>query len=134
MGKAIKIGEDEYEVIPGQAVAASKMLADAWEKAGKPDDPFSTQGKQIIMVIIAIWRDLYPGDAYEWFEMRKEHLNEEMSIREQVSKQTGRSLASIPLPVYRMMRKVFPEFKLNTREESIKFVKEFPIFRMVNTI
>lgn len=132
--EALKLGNDEYEVIPKAAVSASKILVDVFEKVGRPEDPFSEQGKKVMEVIISLWQDLYPLEAKMWFEDRREHLNEEMTIREQVSKQTGRSLASIPSPIYRMMRKVFPEFKMDDREDFIKLVKEYPIFRMVNKI
>lgn len=134
MGKVIKVGDEEYEEIPKLAVAASQMLVETWEKLGEPDDPFSAQGRKVVEFIIKIWQELYPDEAYDWFEARKEHLNAEMTTWEQVTKGTGRSLASIPLPVYRMMRKIFPDFKLNTTEEAYKLVREFPIFKMVNKI
>lgn len=134
MPKEIKIGNEEYEVIPPAAVSASKIISDMHTLLGRPDDPFSPQGEKLMHIIIAVWEDLYPREAMQWYEDRKEYQKEEMSVREQVNKQTGRSLASIPLPIYRLMRKVFPNYKMDNRDDFIKLVGRYPLFRMANRV
>jgi len=134
MGKIIKLGEEEFEEIPSKAVAAARILSDMFDRLGRPEDPLSKQGEQMMRFIIATWEDLYPEEVLEWAKTRKEYKKEEMGTMEQVLKQTGRSLASIPLPIYQMMKKVFPGYKLDNRKAFMKFVKKFPIFQMANKL
>lgn len=134
MSEAITINNEEYEVIPPAAVAASKLLVDAYITLGRPKDPYNESGKKMMRVIITSWEDLYPKQAMEWYEARREYQNEELSINEQVKNQTGRSLASYPYPIYQMLKKFFPELSLHSREDNIKFVKEYPVFRFANKI
>lgn len=129
----IKIDGEEYEVIPRETAAASKILTDLYIKLGRPTTPLSESGEKLMKVMIAVWEDLYPQDARDWYEDRKEYKNAEMSISEQVSKGTGRSLASFPKPIFKMIRALFPEFK-HTRENFIKLVQKYPMFQMANKI
>jgi hypothetical protein len=126
----IRIGNEEYDVIPPQSVAASKMVTDAYIKAGSPTSPFTKQGEEIMNVIVAVWMDLYPKQYVEWVGMKKEHIKEEMSAKDQVKEQTGRSLVSFPTPVYKLMQVFFKDFTMNDRDEVIKFAKRYPIFAM----
>jgi len=125
---------NNFEIVPPKAVAASKILSDAHLKMGSPADPFSKQGEQMMRFIIAAWEDLYPKQVVSWTETRKEYKDAEMSTSEQVHKQTGRSLASIPTPIYRMMRKVFPNYRMDSREDFLKLVKKYEMFQMANKV
>jgi hypothetical protein len=66
--------------------------------------------------------------------MRAEYQKEELPISTQVARKTGRSLASYPLPIYNIMKKVFPGFDAAKRNNAIKMVKKWPIFRMANRV
>lgn len=134
MGKIFKFNGEEYEEIPQLANAASIIISDMYIKLGQPDDPFSAQGEKMMNLIISVWQDLYPEDAREWFEARKDYQNSEMTTKEQVRQRTGRSLASIPRPIYDIMQKVFKNYKLSHRDDYIKLVRRYPIFRMANHI
>lgn len=131
--KKLKLG-DEYEVIPPQAVAASEAVVRTWIHLGRPESPFTESGEKLMKVIIAVWEDTWPQQASEWHAMRKNYQDVEMDISEQVSKKTGRSLASYPYPLYTMMKKVFPKFDPGERKNAMKFVKKWPMFRMANKI
>lgn len=126
--------DEEYEVVPAPAVAASKVLVDMKTRLGNPDDPYSKQGKKLMDIMIAVWEDLWPSEAKKWHEDRREYQVAEMTIKEQVHKRTGRSLASIPYPIYELMRKLFPTYKLSHRDDYIKLVKHYPIFRFANKV
>lgn len=123
---------DQYEEIPREAVAASKIIVDFHKSLGEPKDPLSKNGEKLMTILISIWEDLYPLEAKLWYDERKEYQKEELSIGEQVNKGTGRSLASVPFPIYQMMKKVFPKYKLSKREDWLTFVKKYPMFRMAN--
>jgi hypothetical protein len=125
---------DEYEQIPPQSVLASKWLADLWKQLGSPTTPLSPSGQKLMKVIISVWEDLYSKDAHEWYEERKDYQKSEMSISEQVSKKTGRSLASFPTPIFLMMKRVFPDFKVADRKNCIKIVRLWPMFRFANRV
>jgi hypothetical protein len=131
---SVKIGSDIYEEIPPQSILASRWLVEIWERLGKPATPLTESGEKLMKVIIAVWEDLYPREAHDWYEERKEYRLHEMSTKEQVLKQTGRSLASFPLPVFRMMHKLFPTFSLGKRNTVIKLVAKFPMFQMCKKV
>ncbi len=132
--KIIKMGKEEYEVISSPVVAASSALVKTWEKLGKPTDPFSDHGEKLMYVIIAIWEDLSPEESKMWYRDREEYKKAELSINEQRSKKTGRSLASYPYLIYKMMRKVFPTFKPAEKENAKKMCRKFPMFQFCNRI
>lgn len=125
---------DDYEVIPPEAIAASKVLVDFKVRLGNPEDPYSESGKKLMELIISVWQDLYPLQWKMWNEERDEYKVAEKSTGEQVHQKTGRSLVSIPYPVYQLMQKLFPNFKMSDREEYIKFANEYKIFQMANKI
>ena len=130
----IKIGDEIYSEVAREAVIASKGITDAHKALGKPTTPFTDSGQKLMNMIIAVWEDLYPIERKVWFQERGDHLSSEKSITQQVSQKTGRSLASYPYPIYKMMKVVFPEFKAGERKNCIKLVKKWPMFRMVNKI
>ena len=125
---------DDYEVIPPQAVASVQILMKMWEQLGRPETPFTPSGAKLMNIIIAVWEDGYPDQARKWAADRQEYKKNEMSVKEQVSKKTGRSLASYPLPIYNIMGKLFPKFKAAERKNCMKMVRKWPIFRLANKI
>lgn len=129
-----KTMKDDFEVVPDDAVSASKILQEMFEKLGKPDTPFSGSGARMVEIIIAVWEDLYPLQSNMWLDERKDYRDNELTLTEQVQGHTGRSLASFPLPIYNMFRKIFPKTNLGDRETAIKMVKKWPMFRMTNKI
>lgn len=134
MAKTFKFQGDEYEEVPQEANAASRIIAEMYIKLGKPQDPLSESGKKVVNIMIAVWEDLFPLQAKMWYEDRKDYKTNELSTTEQVRKHTGRSLASYPLPIYNMMKKVFPKFDVAERKNCMKMVKEWPMFQMANKV
>lgn len=132
--KTVKLGNEEYDVVNPAAVQASKALVDMWIRLGRPTDPFTESGKKLVNVIIAIWEDTYPLQAKMWYEDRKNYQNAELSIREQVYKGTGRSLASYPYPIFQMLVKTFKGFDPAERNNCMKMVREWPMFRFANKV
>ena len=124
----------EYEVIPPQAVASTQILMKMWERLGRPKTPFTPSGAKLMDIIIATWEDGYPKQAREWYETRKEYQRNELPISTQVSRKTGRSLASYPLPIFNLMRRLFEGFNPAERKNCMKMVKKWPMFRMANKI
>jgi len=132
MPGVIKIGKEEYEEVPEISSITSKWLVVAWEGLGKPESPLSESGEKLMAMIIGAWEELYPKDAKMWNEARKEYKLNEMSLTEQVHQHTGRSLASYPYEVFHMMKRMFPNFKATERQNCLKMVAKFPMFRMAN--
>jgi hypothetical protein len=124
----------DYQVVAKEATLASRWLTSVWNELGKPPTPFSEAGEKLMKVIIAVWQDLYPLEARLWFAERSEYQKAELSITEQVHQRTGRSLASYPYPIWRMMKKLFPGFKAGERKNTMKLIKMFPIFKMANKV
>lgn len=124
----------EYEVIPPQAVASTQILMKMWESLGRPNTPFTPAGTKLMNIIIAIWEDGYPKQAREWYEERRDYQRAEKSITEQVHQHTGRSLASYPLPIYNLIKRLFKGFDPAERKNCMKMVKKWPMFRMANKV
>lgn len=134
MKRKIEVNGVEYQSAHPSAMQASAILVEAWKRLGKPTDPFSTSGKKLVDVIIAIWEDLYPLDAKMWYAERENYQKSELSIKEQVAKQTGRSLASYPLPVFQMITATFKGFDPAERNNCMKMVSVWPQFRFANKV
>lgn len=129
-----KLKDEEYEEIPQRAHMASVALVKAWERLGKPTTPFSKAGAELTDSVIKVWQRSYPKEAKEWLAMRAEYQEAELPISTQVSRKTGRSLASYPYPLYMMMKKLFPKVDIAHRDNAIKMVKKWPIFQMARKI
>lgn len=132
--KSLKLNEQDYEIIAPHVVAATNAIMYAKEKLGNPTSPTSEQGKKLMHVIVSVWEDLLPVEARDWHEARKDYQSNELDISTQVKNHTGRSLASVPLFIHKIMNLVFPDFDSSKRESYIDLVKAFPMFRMANKI
>lgn len=125
----------EYEQISASANAGSAFLTMMWEQLGKPKDPISTQaGRKMMEVIINVWARELTQEYIEWKSIRSDYQDNELSTKQQVKQHTGRSLASYPMFVYQILKKMFPDYKISDRDNNIKMVKHFPIFRFCNTV
>ncbi len=123
-----------YDVIPPHVFTASTMVTQMWDRLGRPKTPLSDQGEKLVNFMFEIWKEYQPYEYTRWIEMRKEHKKEEKTISEQVSKHTGRSLASYPMLIFRMMKVCFPDFDPVKRENCLKMVRKFPMFSLPNKI
>jgi hypothetical protein len=129
--QTIQLNGQLYEIPTKQASAISSAIAYAFTQCGCPDTPLSDAGEKVMDVIIATWRDTYPKLSDEWFEERQLTRNEQMSTQDQVRKGTGRQLASYPMYIYEVMRKLWPKFKATERDNAIAMVRRYPIFSLV---
>jgi len=130
--REIEIDGEIYDIPTRHAVAITDAIVTTWEKLGRPEDPFSRNGEKLMKVIFATWEDTYPAEARKWYEERKLYKKEELDIRTQVSRGTGRSLASYPYFIYVILRKVFPKVRFSDRKVTMKMVKKYPVFQFAN--
>ena len=126
--------KDDYYIISKESNAVSKVLSDFYIKLGRPSTPLSESGTKLMNILIATWKDLMPKEAMEWKKQRENYKKAELSPKEQVRKHTGRSLASYPMYIYRLMKKLFPEFDATERKNCMKMVKKWPLFQMANKV
>lgn len=132
--REIEIDGEVYDIPTRHAAAIVEAIVSTWERLGKPEDPFSREGEKLMRVIVATWEDTYPEESRRWYEERKEYQKEELDIRTQVSRQTGRSLASYPYYIYTILRKIFPKVKFGERKTAMKMAKKYPMFKFANKI
>lgn len=130
--KEISINGETYDIPHRQGAAITDLLVKMWEKLGKPEDPFSVSGEKLMQIIIATWEDTYPEESRQWYEDRKEYKLEELDIKTQVRRKTGRSLASYPYYIFTIMKIVFPKVKFSDRKIHMKMVKKYPMFLFAN--
>jgi hypothetical protein len=130
-GNTVKMDGEEYYVPTRQGYAISHVISSLWDQLGKPDTPFSESGEKLMDLIIATWEDTFPKQHKQWIEERKLMHSSELSNREKIKKHTGRNLAAYPYYVYKMIKLVFPNFNFMERENQLKLVKKWPVFRMV---
>jgi len=132
--RVIEIDGEVYDVPTNQGVAITNAIMHTWKKLGKPTDIFTPSGKKLMTIIIATWEDTYPQLSRNWKLTRQEHLDAELTIKQQVKKKTGRNLAAYPMFIYKIIKIVFTDNNFKDRETTMKMVKEYPIFRHVNRI
>lgn len=124
----------EFEEISPESYQMTNTIVKIWERLGRPDDPFSPSGEVMLNTLIAAWEYLLPEEARLWYEQRKQYQKAELSVKEQVHQRTGRSLASYPYFIFKSMKKVFPSFKAEQRDNCMRLVKKWPMFRMANSV
>ncbi len=129
--RTITIDGQEYYQPTRQGYAISDTISKLWDNLGRPETPFSKTGEKLMDVIIATWEDTFPDQYKEWIKEREQMHQAEISNREKIKKHTGRNLAAYPMYVYKMIKLVFPEFKFSERENQLKLVKKWPLFKMV---
>jgi hypothetical protein len=134
MTRTINHKGQEYIMPTRQGFVISDTISKVWNNLGRPDSPLTPTGEKLMNVIIATWEDTYPTQYKLWIEARDKHLKAEKTIKEQVKGKTGRNLASYPTYIYYLIKAVFPQFDFNRRENQLKMVKKYQIFRFVNTI
>lgn len=125
---------DEYQIISSERIAVTQALSNLWEKFGRPSSPLSKSGKKLVDVLIATWEDLFPEESKIWHEQRKNYKAAELDIKQQIKGHTGRSLASYPMYIHKMLKVLFPEFDHTERKNCIKMVKEWPMFQFANKV
>lgn len=130
MSTVFKLGNEEFEQIPTTAIAASKWLTDIYIKLGRPDDPLSEKGEHMMNAIVNVWEFLDPKSAKQRRASIQEYRDTELDVKEQVKQGTGRNVASLPTPVYHLMGKFFPQFKLDNRDNFMRLTKRYPYFRV----
>lgn len=121
-----------YEVPPEQAIILTEFLHRVWERLGKPTDPLSDAGKKVVEAIIMAYERTYPMEWRDWLKDREQYQHDELTLHEQLK--TGRSLASYPVFIYNVLRKMFPTTDFSNRDFIIKFVRAFPMFRYANRV
>jgi hypothetical protein len=121
-----------YEVPQEQAIILTEFLYRVWDRLGQPTDPLSTPGQKVVEAIIMAYQKTYPIEWRNWLNDRADYQHDELTLHEQLK--TGRSLASYPVFIYNVLRKMFPETDFSDRAFVIKFVRAFPAFRMANKV
>lgn len=127
------MGKEEYEVASSKHQTVINGLTFLWEKLGKPTSVFNG-GEKLMDGIIAAWSFLEPQESLVWAQQRDNHLEAEMTIKEQVKGHTGRNLISYPELVYKFMGLFFTDDKLISKDFIFKFLKKYPMFRLVNKV
>jgi hypothetical protein len=128
------INFNDYEAVDPSKVGASAFLADMWMRLGSPTDPLSETGKQMVQMVIDVWAKEYTEEYLEWKSIRDEYKDNEIDVKEQVHQQTGRNLAAYPYPVLMILKRLFPDFDFIKRENCMKLVTEFPLFKFANRL
>ena len=132
--RTIKVDGEVYDIPTKQAVSVTNAIAISWKELGKPQDPFSESGEKLMKIIIATWEDTYPQLSKQWYEDRQETVKSQLTSKEQVHQKTGRQLASYPMYIYQIIKKVFPNIKLSDRKTTLKMVKHYPMFKLVENV
>ena len=134
VNKNVSIDGEDYEVLPEVVNEALAAILFTWDTLGRPKTVFSDAGEKLMTVIISTWRDLYPRESDDWIEARKEYKLHEKTLREQVRSHSGRSLASIPLYIYKIMKQIFTDDKVQDSKYYQRLVKRYNIFQMANRV
>lgn len=124
---------EDYEMVSQEDWLASDALSRIYISLGRPESPFTVSGKKMVDSIIKAWEFKFPEEVNLWKATRDEYQEEEMSIRTQVRKGTGRTIVSYPKMIHALLSFFFPDEKMN-RTFHMKMGKNFDIFRFANKL
>jgi len=103
-------------------------------KLGNPTDIDSESGLKLMDAIIGAWYKHFPQEAADWAHDRQIDLDYEKSLRELASdKGIGYNPASYPPVLFKLIKVMFPDLKLQNKKVFQKLIKIYPgIFKTSN--
>lgn len=111
--------------------ALTKGLISVHDKLGNPTDCSTNVGWVMLDNIIQVWSNYFPREVAEWKEEVLDQLEVERSIAASV-KAGGYFPMSWPSRLYKMIKTLLPDQKLNDDDFIHKLLGRYPIFKTTN--
>lgn len=119
-----------YEEASKLSAAVTKGLINSWEKLGCPSDCSVNSGWVMLDTIMEIWTKFYPKEKEDWIKQLKHDLTVERSAAE--AKGFGYFPVSYPTRLFRMIKTMLPDQKLNDKDFLHHLIQRYPFLQSSN--
>lgn len=122
-----------YEKPTEQELIAIEWLDRVATRLGNPDNIDTQAGLTLMDAVIGVWEKHFPQEAADWEHDRSVDLTNEKSLKQLVSdKSVGYNPVSYPLGLFKLIKVMFPDMKLQEKKMWQKLIKIYPMFRTSN--
>lgn len=126
--------QDVYEAPTEEELITITWLDRLATKLGNPTDLSSETGLKLMDAIIGVWEKHFPQEVSDWKHDREIDLGTEKSLHYLAtsSKSIGYNPVSYPPSLFKLIRCMFPQMKLQDKKVWKKLIKIYPFFRTSN--
>lgn len=111
--------------------AITKGLLEMHDKLGNPTDCSVNSGWLMMDNIMQVWMKFYPSEVAEWKKEVLDSLDTERSIAMSV-KQGGYFPMAWPTRLYRLVKALLPDQKLNNDDFIRQLTNRYPMLKTTN--
>lgn len=103
---------------------------------GNPPDISTESGLKLMDAVIGAWQKHFPQEAIDWTHDRKMDLENEKSLSYLAStKSAGYNPAGYPPKLFKLIKVMFPDIKLQNKKVFMKLIKVYPdLFKTSNYV
>lgn len=124
--------DQQFTVATKESAAVVKALLTVSDKLGNPTDCSVNTGWVMLDNIMQVWMRFYPKEVKEWKKDVLDQLDVERSIAKSV-KEGGYFPMSYPARLYKMIKTLLPEQKLNDDDFIHQMVNRYPMLKTTNS-
>lgn len=127
---------DYFEGPTEQELLSITFLDKLAKKLGNPTDIETQSGLALMDAIIGVWQKHFPGEARDWAHDRALDMANEKSLRHMASdKGIGYNPASYPPILFKLIKVMFPNLKLQNKKVFMKLIQIYPeLFKTSNYV
>ncbi len=125
--------QDVFEAPTDEELVVITWLDRVATKLGNPPDIFTDAGLKLMDAVIGVWMKHCPQEVSDWSHDRKIDLENEKSLRDLTSiSSIGYNPVSYPPTLFRFIKVMFPDMKLQEKKVWQKLIKIYPFLRTSN--
>jgi hypothetical protein len=122
-----------YEAPTDEELVAIHWLDKVATGLGNPPDIFTESGLKLMDAVIGFWEKHFSQEAKDWIHDRKIDLDNEKSLSYLAStKSIGYNPVSYPPTLFKLIKVMFPDMRLQDKKVWEKLIKIYPFFRTSN--
>lgn len=124
---------EEYVVVSKNGTAVAKALIEIWEKIGRPEDFNSLAGKKMLEEIARVYEYFFRREYLDFIYDRNIDLKYEKPIEQLVKENHGITPISYPPTLFNLIKAIFPDVNLASRETQRIMFEVIPYLKTTNT-
>lgn len=123
---------NNYEAVSKNGTAISKALMDIWDRIGQPEDFKNEAGKKLLEEIGKIFIYFYRKEYIDFLHDRNMDLQNEKPLHQLVKENHGITTISYPPTLFALIKAMFPDCNLGSRETQRVMVEVLPWLKITN--
>ena len=129
----IDIDQVHYEQVTRNGTAIAKALMEIWERIGKPEDYTTTAGKKLLAELANVFMHFYPAEYADFLHDRAIDLKYEKPLYQLSHENHGITPISYPPTLFKLIKAMFPQAQLGTKETQRIMFEVIPWLKTTNT-